>query len=336
MGAAVSKAGAGTRVDTRLAVAARGLAGLNDVASLAYQASREAREFIDIDVVGVAVRDGDTSVQMLGCSGEVSEWFPALQLHVDLGQGFSGNILANGLALVADFRQMQRGIQVFDRADGRTSRTLLNASYAAHLKRRVSPEKLEDYVGVPLDDGTGVQGVIFAGSRARKPQPERTRALLATFASMISPAFARAKRDYSAPHHNHIEVPRSSPAEVARAAIERICRRAQRTLDRDEMSPEAAREILMIRDDARRALARLEMSSRVELRTAKDEGIEKLSAREQEVLQLLATGASTREICRELGLTTNTIRSYVQSVLEKLQANSRVKAVATARRLELI
>jgi two-component system nitrate/nitrite response regulator NarL len=65
-------------------------------------------------------------------------------------------------------------------------------------------------------------------------------------------------------------------------------------------------------------------------------GYQRLSDRELEVLRLLSRGLSTRAMAGELGLMPNTIRSYTQSILEKLQANNRVMALATARRLRLI
>ncbi len=53
-----------------------------------------------------------------------------------------------------------------------------------------------------------------------------------------------------------------------------------------------------------------------------------LTARESEVLALLVAARSTEGIARELGITQSTARSYVQSILDKLGAHSRVEAVA--------
>lgn len=61
-----------------------------------------------------------------------------------------------------------------------------------------------------------------------------------------------------------------------------------------------------------------------------------LTRREYEVLRLIAAGHGTREISQTLFLSTNTVRSYVQSLLSKLNATSRVQALATARQLRLI
>ena len=61
-----------------------------------------------------------------------------------------------------------------------------------------------------------------------------------------------------------------------------------------------------------------------------------LTPREYDVLRLLARGLTTKEIAGTLHLTTNTVRSYAQSLLMKLQARTRIEALAAARRLRLI
>lgn len=69
-----------------------------------------------------------------------------------------------------------------------------------------------------------------------------------------------------------------------------------------------------------------------------DEKAEKvvLSAREQEILHLIASGWRNSEIGKFLGLTENTVEYYVRSMLSKLNARSRTEAVARARQHGLI
>jgi DNA-binding NarL/FixJ family response regulator len=55
-----------------------------------------------------------------------------------------------------------------------------------------------------------------------------------------------------------------------------------------------------------------------------------LRPREVEVLGLLAAGLVNKEIAQQLGVTLNTVRNHVQNVLYKLQAHSKLEAVATA------
>jgi DNA-binding CsgD family transcriptional regulator len=61
-----------------------------------------------------------------------------------------------------------------------------------------------------------------------------------------------------------------------------------------------------------------------------------LSAREREVLSLVADGLDGNEIARVLFVSHDTVRTHVTHVLEKLGANSRAQAVAIAIRSGLI
>jgi DNA-binding NarL/FixJ family response regulator len=61
-----------------------------------------------------------------------------------------------------------------------------------------------------------------------------------------------------------------------------------------------------------------------------------LTAREREVLRLLSDGASTRRIAERLFISVNTARNHVQRVIRKLDAHSRLEAVANARRAGLL
>jgi DNA-binding NarL/FixJ family response regulator len=61
-----------------------------------------------------------------------------------------------------------------------------------------------------------------------------------------------------------------------------------------------------------------------------------LSARETEVLQLLADGLTTEEVGRQLYLSPTTVRSYAENAMRKLGASNRVHAVANALRLGLV
>jgi DNA-binding NarL/FixJ family response regulator len=61
-----------------------------------------------------------------------------------------------------------------------------------------------------------------------------------------------------------------------------------------------------------------------------------LSAREREVLTLLAGGASNKEIALALGLSVSTVKFHVAAITGKLGARSRVDAVAIAVRAGLV
>jgi len=61
-----------------------------------------------------------------------------------------------------------------------------------------------------------------------------------------------------------------------------------------------------------------------------------LTARELEVLALLAEGASNKLIGRRLGISAHTAKYHVASLLEKLDAVSRTDAVAHAARIGIL
>jgi RNA polymerase sigma factor (sigma-70 family) len=60
-----------------------------------------------------------------------------------------------------------------------------------------------------------------------------------------------------------------------------------------------------------------------------------LTPREEEILKLLATGESNREIGRRLFISEQTVKNHVASIFKKLQVNDRTKAALLAVRLGL-
>jgi DNA-binding NarL/FixJ family response regulator len=61
-----------------------------------------------------------------------------------------------------------------------------------------------------------------------------------------------------------------------------------------------------------------------------------LTQREREVLRLLADGLSNEEIGKRLYISAETVRTHVRKAMEKLEADTRTQAVATALRQQLI
>ncbi|HZW33418.1 MAG TPA: response regulator transcription factor [Isosphaeraceae bacterium] len=59
---------------------------------------------------------------------------------------------------------------------------------------------------------------------------------------------------------------------------------------------------------------------------------ERLSAREQEVLELVAQGCTNREIAERLVVSESTVRSHLHNILDKLQLSNRVQAATFALR----
>jgi two-component system nitrate/nitrite response regulator NarL len=74
---------------------------------------------------------------------------------------------------------------------------------------------------------------------------------------------------------------------------------------------------------------------------ARDEGdrrrlLDSLTPREKEVLALMAEGLDNRAIAADLGIGFTTVRGHVQNILEKLDAHSKLEALACAARYALL
>ena len=64
--------------------------------------------------------------------------------------------------------------------------------------------------------------------------------------------------------------------------------------------------------------------------------VEPLSARELEVLRLIANGKSNAEVARTLVIAISTVKTHTNSIFGKLQVSSRTQAIALARELQLL
>jgi DNA-binding NarL/FixJ family response regulator len=59
-----------------------------------------------------------------------------------------------------------------------------------------------------------------------------------------------------------------------------------------------------------------------------EEGEKTLTARQREILQMLADGMQTDAVAKQLGLSTETVRTHTKRILAKLDADTRTQAVA--------
>jgi DNA-binding NarL/FixJ family response regulator len=64
--------------------------------------------------------------------------------------------------------------------------------------------------------------------------------------------------------------------------------------------------------------------------------IEPLTVRELEILRALSAGRTTREICDQLNIAPNTLRTHVQNITAKLHVHSKLEAVVFALRHGLV
>jgi DNA-binding NarL/FixJ family response regulator len=91
----------------------------------------------------------------------------------------------------------------------------------------------------------------------------------------------------------------------------------------------AGGEMLVSSDMLARLLPRMN-------RAGDRKGAYDLTARELEVLDLLADGTPNHELATRMGISRNTVRNHVQNLLTKLGVHSRLEAVALATREGLL
>jgi DNA-binding CsgD family transcriptional regulator len=65
-------------------------------------------------------------------------------------------------------------------------------------------------------------------------------------------------------------------------------------------------------------------------------GLPDLTPRERQTLRLLARGCSTRQMAELMGIAPETVRNHVKAMCRRLEARSRVEAVAKARRAGIV
>jgi ATP/maltotriose-dependent transcriptional regulator MalT len=63
--------------------------------------------------------------------------------------------------------------------------------------------------------------------------------------------------------------------------------------------------------------------------------VERLSGRELEVLQVMASGASNQEIAEAMIIAVTTAKKHVSNIIRKLGVNNRTQAVSKGRNLGL-
>jgi LuxR family maltose regulon positive regulatory protein len=63
---------------------------------------------------------------------------------------------------------------------------------------------------------------------------------------------------------------------------------------------------------------------------------ELLSARECNIISLIARGQSNKEVARDLGISPETVKSHMKHIFEKLEVEKRTQAVARAQSLGLV
>jgi RNA polymerase sigma factor (sigma-70 family) len=84
------------------------------------------------------------------------------------------------------------------------------------------------------------------------------------------------------------------------------------------------------------ARVRRSMRRQRERKPERDDALGDLTPREREILALLASGRSSKEIARRLVISPRTVSTHVQHILAKLDVNNRARAIALAHRAGLV
>ena len=85
-----------------------------------------------------------------------------------------------------------------------------------------------------------------------------------------------------------------------------------------------------------RDLGRADAAQASNLQSPASALVQPLSARELEVLRLIASGKSNAEVARTLVIAISTVKTHTNSIFSKLQVTSRTQAIALARDLQLL
>lgn len=92
--------------------------------------------------------------------------------------------------------------------------------------------------------------------------------------------------------------------------------------------------VLAVREAA--STGRIPAGSDLATKLKQEDTVPRLTERERRLLKLLASGSTNEEIAEATGISTNTVRSHLSSILNKLDATSRTEAVITALRSGII
>jgi len=96
----------------------------------------------------------------------------------------------------------------------------------------------------------------------------------------------------------------------------------------------AAGEMVLPSGDIREVLGKLQAAHQA--RTDAERLIDQLTAREIQILQIVAQGSSTREVAESLFISQLTVQTHVKSILAKLGMHSKLEAVTFALRHDLV
>ena len=120
---------------------------------------------------------------------------------------------------------------------------------------------------------------------------------------------------------------------LLRAGVLGVLARSSPSIEIHSAIQAASRGLLLLEPDLARELFRADSVRPHEHEVA---GLEQLTAREVEVLRMLAEGFANKEIASRLGISDHTVKFHISSILAKLGASTRTEAVTLGIRKGLI
>lgn len=279
---------------------------------------RAAAESIGADLGFVGLLDGPDKLRLTGVHGGETDALESLQ--VERGRGLGGKVLAEG---GADF------VSDYAVADSITH------DYDAPIAR----EGLAGVLCLPLVVSDDLIGVAYVSDRVPTvySDVQLDRVLTAVESARLALSMADRSRQLT---EAAIEVERERTAKALDASVGehlgQILEIARAIAADPQSSSSLIAQASTIIETAGNASTALRGS--VSGLVVPDAVVPptSLTPRELEVVQLAARGLSNPEIAAELYLARGTVKAYMESVLQKLEARNRVEAVMIAARTGLL
>jgi DNA-binding CsgD family transcriptional regulator len=244
---------------------------------------------------------GERQVRFTQFAGETTG---ALRgVAVDRGLGLGGKVIARRRPIVVNDYVSSSGI-------------------SHHYDHVISAEGLRAMVAVPVIVRRNVRAVLYCTTRSVFPLGERVVQHALEAARDLEQVLA--VRDEAArmvdrlSEHDHEHEPARRDNEMVREAYAELRLLAQ-GLD----------------DDLRRRIETV-CAKLSAVGTGASPPDPLLASRELDVLACVALGWTNAQIAADLGITTETVKSYLRSATRKLHARTRLEAVVAARRLGLL
>lgn len=174
----------------------------------------------------------------------------------------------------------------------------------------------QDYVVAPVVVGTSVVALLHADSvSGARPLRDVDRDLLRMFADGVGLIYERAGL--------------AERADEQRRQVIEVCAAATASSAAIDTSPQLQQVVSVVRVTPPRQLGLSNRDRTQESRETRESSrLSRLTAREREVLALLASGATNAQLADRLTVAESTVKSHVKHILHKLAAGNRAAAIA--------